>query len=115
LLLAVFLIVWGREQHATEAFVGKLPMGRYLLKALDQIDAVLVAIDKDYNSHIMGIVLGYDDDTRRTLRILYRTRNANLAANYENTFVKDALIEFPKNGPGCLKPELRDVVGRTLE
>jgi hypothetical protein len=41
LVLAVFLIAWGREPRRTEEFVGSLPYGGYLLKALAQLDLIL--------------------------------------------------------------------------
>jgi hypothetical protein len=41
LALAVFLIAWGREPKRTEEFVGSLPSGSYLLKALAQLDLIL--------------------------------------------------------------------------
>ena len=37
LVLAAFLIVWGQEPTRTEAFVGRLPYGNYLLKALAKL------------------------------------------------------------------------------
>jgi len=36
-VLAVFLFAWGLEQKRTEAFVGRLPSGNYLLNALAKI------------------------------------------------------------------------------
>jgi hypothetical protein len=37
-VLAAFLIAWGLEPRRTEAFVGRLPYGNYLLKALAKLD-----------------------------------------------------------------------------
>src|SRR5713101_5888390 len=51
LLLAIFFIYWAMEQRATETFIRSLPMGLYLLKALDSVDAVLVARDWEYSQH----------------------------------------------------------------
>jgi hypothetical protein len=41
LALAAFLIVWGQEPKRTEEFLGGLPYGNYLLKALAQLDLIL--------------------------------------------------------------------------
>ena len=38
LALAGFLIIWGKEPTRTEEFVGGLPFGKYLLKAMAQLD-----------------------------------------------------------------------------
>jgi hypothetical protein len=44
-LLAVgaFLIVWGQDSKRTEEFIGGLPGGNHLLKALGQLDVVLAS------------------------------------------------------------------------
>jgi len=39
--LAASLIAWGLEPRRTEAFVGRLPYGNYLLKALAKLDLML--------------------------------------------------------------------------
>jgi hypothetical protein len=41
LALAVFLMAWGRGPERMEAFVGGLPYGNSLLKALAKLDLVL--------------------------------------------------------------------------
>jgi hypothetical protein len=41
LVLAAVLIAWGQEPKGTEEFVGGLPFGNYLLKALAQLDLLL--------------------------------------------------------------------------
>lgn len=41
LALAGFLIVWGREPKRTEEFIGGLPLGNYLLKAMVQLDSLI--------------------------------------------------------------------------
>jgi len=41
LVLAAVLIAWGQEPKRTEEFVGGLPYGNYLLKALAQLDLLL--------------------------------------------------------------------------
>ena len=43
LALAVFLIAWAQEPKRTEAFVGSLPYGSYLLKGLAQLDLILTS------------------------------------------------------------------------
>ena len=40
-VLAAFLMAWGMEPKRTEAFVGRLPWGNYLLKALAKLDLML--------------------------------------------------------------------------
>ena len=40
-VLAAFLIAWGMEPKRTEAFIGRLPFGNYLLKALAKLDLLL--------------------------------------------------------------------------
>ena len=37
LVLGVLLIVWGQAPERTEEFVGRLPGGNFLLKALDRL------------------------------------------------------------------------------
>ena len=41
LVLAVLLFAWGLEPKRTEAFVGRLPLGNYLLKALAKLDLII--------------------------------------------------------------------------
>jgi hypothetical protein len=40
-MLAAFLMAWGMQPKRTEAFVGRLPWGNYLLKALAKLDLML--------------------------------------------------------------------------
>jgi hypothetical protein len=40
-VMAVFLFVWGLEPKRTEEFVGRLPSGNYLLKALAKLDSII--------------------------------------------------------------------------
>jgi hypothetical protein len=40
-VVAVFLFVWGLEPKRTEEFVGRLPSGNYLLKALAKLDSII--------------------------------------------------------------------------
>ena len=41
LVLAAVLIAWGQEPKRMEEFLGGLPYGNYLLKALAQLDLLL--------------------------------------------------------------------------
>jgi hypothetical protein len=45
LVLAALLIAWGQAPERTEAFIGGLPGGNYLLKALARIDRVFWPTD----------------------------------------------------------------------
>jgi hypothetical protein len=86
-LFAIFLFVWGREEHRTENVISRMPVvGKYMLKPLEQIDSIISPRDQ-----------------------------ARILANHLSQFVADGLIEFPKNGPGWIKADLRRVVGRTLD
>jgi hypothetical protein len=115
-LCAIFLIFWGRHQSATEAFVKNIPfIGPRLLKVLGQIDALLVPQDRAYKEYIRRIIDGYDYQTQQALRILYRTRNSNQVTGFMHIFVADGFIERPKDGPGYIKPELRDVIEKKLD
>ena len=40
-VLAAFLMAWGMQPKLTEAFVGRLPWGNYLLKGLAKLDLTL--------------------------------------------------------------------------
>jgi hypothetical protein len=46
IMLAVFFIAWGRDQRSLEAFVGRMPAGHYLLKALNQLDLIISPKDE---------------------------------------------------------------------
>jgi hypothetical protein len=41
LVLAGLLFAWGLEPKRTEAFVGRLPSGEYLLKGLAKLDLII--------------------------------------------------------------------------
>jgi hypothetical protein len=106
----------GKEQRGTESFIKRLPFGIEIRKFLDAFDSVLTPRDRDYEQHVKTIVTGYDPEAQAALRKLYRTRNTNqIADHYRGRFVADGFIEYPKDGPGWIKPELRDVVARTLD
>jgi hypothetical protein len=40
-LLAALLVAWGLQPKRTEAFVGRLPGGNYVLKALANLDLII--------------------------------------------------------------------------
>jgi hypothetical protein len=40
-VLAALLIAWGMEPKRTEEFIGRLPLGNYLLKALAKLDSII--------------------------------------------------------------------------
>jgi hypothetical protein len=114
-LFAVFLLVWGRDSRRTEAFIGRLPGGAKLLETLEYLDFVLSPRDREYEQHIRTIIIGYDRDRQKFLRDLWRVRSSSgTPAEHLNRFVADGFIEYPKDGPGWIKPELREIVGRTL-
>jgi len=115
-LFAVFLIVWGREGRRTEAFIGRVPGGSYMLKGLEQLDLILSPRDREYERHIRTVIGGYDVDQRKSLRDLWRTRSSSRTpSEHLNRFVADGFIEYPKDGPGWIKPDLRDIVARALD
>jgi hypothetical protein len=116
-LFAIFLFVWGREEHRTENVISRMPVvGKYMLKPLEQIDSIISPRDQEYERYVAIVIDGYDHDLRKSLRELWRTRNSSrILANHLSQFVADGLIEFPKNGPGWIKADLRRVVGRTLD
>jgi len=45
LLVAAALIAWGQEPQRTEEFIGRLPFGDVVLRALAQLDMMLSAGD----------------------------------------------------------------------
>jgi hypothetical protein len=115
-LFAAFLFAWGREPRRTEAFIGRLPGGGYIVKALERLDLVLSTRDQEYDQLIRTIVTDYDNDLRQSLRILWRTRNTSqIMAEHLNQFTTDGLIEYPHLGPGSIKPELRYIIERVLD
>ena|SRR5271166_2636343 len=115
-LFAVFLLVWGREGRRTEAVIGALPLGNYLLKALKQLDLILSPRDLEYEQQIKVIITEYDDGLRKALRVLWKTRNPNnIGIEQWSRFFKDSLVESPSNNRGGVKAELREIVGRVLD
>jgi hypothetical protein len=115
-LFAIFLIIWGREGRRTEAFIGRLPAGGYMLKVLEQLDLILSPRDRDYEQQIRMVITGYRDDLRMALRILWTTRNPNnITSQQWDQFFRDCLVDSPSNNRGSMKAELRDIVGRVLD
>ncbi|MGB6371819.1 MAG: hypothetical protein WBE80_18240 [Methylocella sp.] len=43
LVVAVLLFAWDLEPKRTEAFIGRLPLGNYVLKALAKLDSIISA------------------------------------------------------------------------
>ncbi|HEX3496475.1 MAG TPA: hypothetical protein VHT02_04760 [Methylocella sp.] len=41
LLLAALLFAWGLEAKRTEEFLGRLPSGNYVVKALAKLDSII--------------------------------------------------------------------------
>ncbi len=41
LVVAVLLFAWGLEPKRTEEFVGRLPLGNYILQALAKLDSII--------------------------------------------------------------------------
>jgi len=42
LALAAFLVAWGQEPRRTEEFVGRLPYGDHIRKAMDRLDLAIL-------------------------------------------------------------------------
>ena len=58
--LAIFFIVWGKEQRKTESLVKGLPFGAHFLKLLDMIDSVVTPRDREYEEHVKSVITQYD-------------------------------------------------------
>ena len=114
--VAIFFIAWGMDGPGTEAFIGRLPSGKYLLRFLEQIDLILSPRDREYDQHIRGVIIGYHDDSRKALRLLLATRNPyKITSQQWDQFFQDCLVDSPSNNRGGVKAELRDIVGRVLD
>jgi membrane-associated protease RseP (regulator of RpoE activity) len=114
--LAIFFITWGMNSRGTEMFIGGLPLGKYMLKLLEQIDSVLSPHDHEYERHIRGVIIGYDNNLQKALRRLLKTRNPyDLTSQEWEQFFRDCLVDSPFNNRGGVKAELRDIVGRVLD
>jgi hypothetical protein len=115
-LVGLFFIVWGRDSHGTEAFIGRLRGGKYVLKFLDQIDLILSPRDREYDQHIRGVILGYDNNLQKALRRLLKTRNPmDLTGQEWEQIHRDRLVDSPSNNRGPVKAELRYIVNRVLD
>lgn len=116
LLLAIFLVVWGRDEQATERFIAKLPGGSHVLIWLREFDLILTPRDLKYEAHIERIVRAYDPLLKKSLRTLKDTRDPNSILGQEwQRFKTDGLVDQTFAGAEGIKPELRDLVGRILD
>ena len=115
-LLAILLVVWGRESQGTERFIGSLPGGRYLLKGLHQLDLVLSPRDQEFEQHLRRTIAAYPVVVRASLAKLKKTRNArSIDDAHWRQFDQDGLVDHPHSGPGPIKDNLRDIIGRILD
>jgi hypothetical protein len=115
-LFAMFLIVWGRAGQRTEEFVGRIPGGNYLLKGLRQLDLVLSPRDLKLEQHLRTVISGYDAEKRAILRQFWVTRNPySVPYSYWTEFNHDGLVEHTSFGPGPLKSEMHESIGRVLD
>jgi hypothetical protein len=62
--LAIFFVVWGRASRGTEALISQLPGGKYVLKALEQIDLILSPRDREHDQHIRETIIAYSPELR---------------------------------------------------
>lgn len=109
------LIFWGRDSERTEAFIGSLSGGKFLLRVLHQLDLIISPRDIDYELHLRKLIAGYEPQYRRSLRELSDTRaGAQINGVHWQKFKTDGLIDHPSGGPGPIKPELRDMIRRIL-
>ena len=70
-----YFFLYGVEKgRRTEAFIGRLPGGKYALKALE------------HERHVRTIIGGYDRDLQKSLRELWRTRNSHTLAKHLDRF-----------------------------
>jgi hypothetical protein len=94
--IAIFFIVWGMNSRGTEAFIGNLPGGKYVLKILEQIDLLLSPRDLEYEQRIREVIIGYDNDLRKALHGLLKTRNPfDLTSQEWERFFKRLFGGFP--------------------
>jgi hypothetical protein len=115
-LFAVFLVIWGREERATEIFIERLPGGPRILVWLREFDLILTPRDLKYEAYVERIVRGYNPLLQKSLRTLKDTRDPNSILSQDwQRFNADKLVDHPSSGPEGIKPELRDLVGRVLD
>jgi hypothetical protein len=134
LVLAALLIAWGLMPERTETFVGRVPCGNYLLKALARIDLIIwppdlgqkdLAQEEQENlghedlareEYFRDILRGYSPIARRNLRQLRNTGNPRYVLDEEwMQYFKDGLVETTDSGRGGIRPELRELIGRLLD
>ena len=108
LLLAIFMIAWGREPRRTEEFVARLPAGQHILKSLRQLDLVLSPRDLEQEEHFRRLLTSYGPLTRQNLRRFLITDDPRTLIYGEwEMFNRDRLVEHPHSGPGGVRPELK--------
>jgi hypothetical protein len=116
LAAAIFLIVWGRAGRATEQVIGSLPGGGYILKFLHQIDLIISPRDQEFERHLKSLIAGYPLVVRASLAKLTQTRSgASVDSSHWQQFRHDGLVDHPHSGPGPIKEDLREMVGRILD
>ena len=142
LVLAWLLIVWGQAPERTESFIGGLPGGNYILKALARIDLIFwpqdlrqkdlvqeeqeelaqedTAQDDEANlareEYFREILRGYGPEARRRLRQLNTTQDPRSVLDEEWVqYFRDGLVETTHSGRGGVRSELRELIGRLLD
>ena len=105
----------GKERR-TETAIGGLPGGSYILMILEQLDLIIYPRDRNYENHVASVVQNYDPAILKSLRELWITRNSSLTTSQHlSLFTTDGLIEYPHNGPGAIKSELRSTIKHVLD
>src|SRR5258708_34935668 len=95
-LVAVFLILWGRESRATEQFIAALPGGRYMLKGLHQVDVIVSPRDQDYERYIRTHIARYPEIGRLSLGKLRTIRAAtSIPESRAEQFRYEDLVAHP--------------------
>ena len=142
LVLAWLLIAWGQAPERTETFVGGLPGGNYLLKAMARIDLAFwptdlsqkdlvqeeqeelgqedTAQDDEANlaqeEYFREILRGYSREARRRLRQLNITGDPRSVLDEEWVqYFRDGLVETTHSGRGGVRLELKVLIGRLLD
>ena len=118
LVVALFLLVWGRERRRTEALIREAPwwLGpHYWLSCLEHLDLLLTPRDLKHEQYLRNVLTSYGPYQRMALRKLLDTNNTNLVPQCEDTFKSDGLLDYPKDGPGAIKEAYRDSIRRLLD
>jgi hypothetical protein len=142
LVLAWLLIAWGQAPERTETFVGGLPGGNYLLKAMARIDLAFwptdlsqkdlvqeeqeelgqedTAQDDEENlaqeEYFREILRRYSREARRRLRQLNITGDPRSVLDEEWVqYFRDGLVETTHSGRGGVRLELKGLIGRLLD